>query len=123
VDDFLSSEWFEGVNHILANAGTVPLDEGVTLFRVVMEFLDAPPDGPHAMTFTVSEDGASLRAGGHDAADAFVKLSYDDARALTTGRFDSTSALREGRVKARGNINAIVPLLSWMQAAHPQAEL
>jgi hypothetical protein len=123
VDDFLSNEWFEGVNHILADAGPVPLDKGVTLFRVVMEFPDAPSDAPHAMTFTMSEGGASLQAGGYAAADAMVKLSYDDALALTNGRFDSASALREGRVKVRGDINAIVPLLSWLQAAHPQAEV
>jgi putative sterol carrier protein len=64
-----------------------------------------------------------LQAGDHVAADAIVKLSYDDALALTTGRFDSASALREGRVKVRGDINAIVPLLSWLQLAHPQAEV
>ena len=36
-----------------------------------------------------------------------------------TGRFDSATALREGRVKVRGDINAVVPLLSWLQLAHP----
>jgi hypothetical protein len=123
VTDFLSNEWFEGVNQSLANAGPVPLENGVTIFRVVMDFPDAPTSGPLAMTFTMSRDGASLQAGDHVAADAIVKLSYDDALALTTGRFDSASALREGRVKVRGDINAIVPLLSWLQLAHPQAEV
>jgi hypothetical protein len=121
--DFLSNDWFEEVNQSLADAGPVPLENGVTLFRVVMDFPDAPANGPRAMTFTISADGASLQAGDHVAADAMVKLSYDDALALTTGRFDSASALREGRVKVRGDINAIVPLLSWLQSAHPQAEV
>jgi hypothetical protein len=123
VADFLSDEWFEGVNQNLANAGPVPLEPGVILFRVVMDFPDAPVGGPNAMTFTIGKNGASLQAGDHVAADATLKLSYDDALALTTGRFDSASALREGRVKVRGDINAIVPLLSWLQMAHPQAEV
>jgi hypothetical protein len=123
VSDFLSNDWFGEVNQNLVNAGPVPLEHGVTLFRVVMEFPDAPANAPRAMTFTISKDGASLQAGDHVAADAMVKLSYDDALALTTGRFDSASALREGRVKVRGDINAIVPLLSWLQSAHPHAEI
>jgi hypothetical protein len=123
VIEFLSNEWFEGVNQNLANAGPVPLDDGVSLFRVVLEFGDAPVTGPSAMTFTISRGGTSLQPGDHDHADAKLKLSYDDALALTTGRFDSASALREGRVKVRGDINAIVPLLSWLQLAHPNAEV
>jgi alkyl sulfatase BDS1-like metallo-beta-lactamase superfamily hydrolase len=123
VADFLSNEWFEGVNRNLANAGPAPLDEGVAHFRVVLNFLDAPADAPRAMTFTIRTDGASLQAGDHPTADAAVKLSYEDALALTTGRFDSASALREGSVKVHGDINAIVNLLSWLQSAHPTAEI
>jgi hypothetical protein len=40
---------------------------------------------------------------------------------LTNGDIDSASALRDGRVKVRGDINAIVPLLGWLQRAHPHA--
>jgi hypothetical protein len=123
VADFLSSEWFEELNNSLASAGAVPLGEEVSLFRVVLEFPDAPDPGPRAMTFTMNAQGASLSVGDHPAADAMVSLSYADALALVTGRFDSASALREGRVKVRGDINAIVPLLSWLQLAHPRAEM
>ena len=73
------------------------------------------------MTFTLSGAAASLDAGDHLAADALVRLKYADALALATGKFDSATALREGRIKVRGDINAIVPLLSWLQQAHPQA--
>jgi hypothetical protein len=41
--------------------------------------------------------------------------------ALSLGQFDSATALREGRIKVRGDINAIVPVLGWLQQAHPQA--
>jgi alkyl sulfatase BDS1-like metallo-beta-lactamase superfamily hydrolase len=123
VADFLSNEWFEAVNRNLVKAGPAPLENGVTHFRVVMSFPDAPANSSRAMTFTVGTNGASLRAGDHDAADAVVKLNYDDALALTTGRIDSASALREGRVKVRGDINTIVTLLAWLQSAHPPGEV
>jgi SCP-2 sterol transfer family len=122
VADFLSDEWFADINASLADAGSVPLALGSAHFRVVLEFLDGPTSLPHAMTFTMTSESASLSPGDHLAADALVSLSYHDARALSAGRFDSASALREGRVKVRGDINAIVPLLSWLQRAHPQAE-
>jgi hypothetical protein len=122
VADFLSDEWFSQVNETLGHAGAIPFEGVPSVFRVVIEFPDGPASGPHAMTFTMREQGATLDPGDHLAADALVRLSYDDAVALTSGRFDSASALREGRVKVRGDINAIVPLLTWLQLAHPQAE-
>jgi putative sterol carrier protein len=69
----------------------------------------------------MDETGASLRAGDDPLADASVRVNYADALDLTQGRFDSATALREGRVKVRGDINAIVPMLGWLQLAHPRA--
>ncbi|MGC1419502.1 MAG: SCP2 sterol-binding domain-containing protein [Acidimicrobiales bacterium] len=120
---FLTNAWFDEVNATLMNAGAVPLDDGVELFRVVLEFPDAPPEGPRAMTFTMKREGASLLAGEHLAADAVVSLGYLDALALTDGHLDSASALREGRVKVRGDVNALVPLLAWLQLAHPRSDV
>lgn len=119
--DFLSSEWFQGLNDTLEHADPVPFADGHATVRVVIEFLDAPSNGPHAITFSISIGGARVDAGDHLAADAIVQLSYADAAALTNGDIDSASALRDGRVKVRGDINAIVPLLGWLQRAHPHA--
>jgi putative sterol carrier protein len=116
---FLSSEWFDDLNAALASAAPVPLEEGADALRVVLEFSDAPSSEPHAITFTISADGASLAPGDHLAADAILRLSYADALALTKGEFDSATALRDGRVKVRGNVNAVVHLLGWLQSAHP----
>lgn len=118
---FLTNAWFDEVNITLESAGPVPLEDGVELFRVVLEFPDAPAEGPRAMTFTMNRAGASLLAGEHLAADAVVSLAYVDALALTQGALDSASALREGRVKVRGDVNALVPLLAWLQLAHPDS--
>jgi hypothetical protein len=122
VAEFLSDEWLNDLNENLRRADPLPLDANSQSFRVVLEFVDGPAALPRAITFTMSADGASLCAGDHFAADASVSLTYADALALTSGQFDSATAVREGRVKVRGDINAIVPLLSWLQLAHPHAE-
>jgi hypothetical protein len=122
VAEFLSAEWLVELNETLGAAGPVPLPDGASHYRVVLEFLDAPASRAHALTFTMDETGASLRAGNDPSADATVRLNYADAIALTEGRFDSASALRQGLVKVRGDINAIVPMLGWLQLAHPAAQ-
>ena len=120
--EFLSVQWFDDLNENLRHADPLPFDANSQSLHVVLEFVDSPTALPHAITFTMSADGASLCAGDHLTADARLSLTYDDALALTAGRFDSATALREGRVKVSGDINAIVPLLSWLQLAHPHAE-
>ncbi len=119
--DFLSTEWFRELNETLESAQPVPFSNDAPTVRIVIEFPDAPKIGPHAITFTIGPDGARVESGDHLAADAMVRLSYADASALTGGDINSASALRDGRVKVRGDINAIVPLLSWLQRAHPSA--
>jgi putative sterol carrier protein len=119
VADFLTEQWFSGLNESLRAAGPVPLGSDAKVFRVVLEFIDAPTTLPHALTLTLTSDEATLNAGDHLAADALVRLSYADALALTTGELDSAKALREGRLKVRGDVHAIVPLLDWLQQAHP----
>jgi hypothetical protein len=70
------------------------------------------------MTFTVSDAGARVEPGDHLAANAVIRLSYADADALTTGTLDSATALRDGRLKVRGDIHALVPLANWLVVAH-----
>lgn len=118
--DFLSEDWIAGVNASLAHAGPAPA--GARTVRVVLEFPDAPGVLPHALTFTLSPEGASVAVGDHLAADALVRLSFDDARSMVAGGFTSADALREGRVKVRGDLDAVVALVEWLRAAHPRAE-
>jgi ubiquinone biosynthesis protein UbiJ len=106
----------------LKKAGPVPFEAAASTYRVVLEFEDAPNSVPHAMTFTMSSDGATVDAGDHLMADALLRLNFSDATALSAGAFDSSTAIREGRVKVRGDINKIVPLLSWLQASHPLSQ-
>jgi hypothetical protein len=116
--DFLGAEWFAALNETLQRAGAAPIgDRGV--LRVVLEFVGGPTSAPHALTFTVGPEGAVAEPGDHLAADAVVRLSYADARALTEGTLESAVALREGRLKVRGDVQALVPLLEWMLESHP----
>lgn len=119
--DFLSDSWFDRLNETLAKSGPVPVKTDV-VFRIVIQLTDAPGGAPHAFTLTIRDREAKADSGDNLLADTLVNISYTDARALFRGELDSAGALREGRVKVRGNINALVPLLSWMQNAHPLAE-
>ncbi|MGH9020389.1 MAG: SCP2 sterol-binding domain-containing protein [Acidimicrobiales bacterium] len=116
--DFLSEEWFAQVNESLAAAGPPPVADPV---RVVLDLADAPSALPHAITLTLSPDGAGIAPGDHLAADAMVRLSFADARALVGGDVDSATAIREGRVKVRGDVDAVVALVDWLRRAHPHA--
>jgi putative sterol carrier protein len=114
---FLSAEWLAALNTTLSSAGPPPIDGLGSTVRFVFEFTDGPGSMPHALSFSVTADGAVAEVGDHLAADAVVRLSYRDAEALTEGTLDSADALREGRLKVRGDIHGLVPLLGWMLAS------
>jgi ubiquinone biosynthesis protein UbiJ len=118
---FLSEDWFADLNASLAGAGPLPLEDS-RVVRVVLEFPDAPGSAPHALTFTMSADGASAAAGDHLAADALIRLTYQDARALVEGSVTSADALRAGSVKVRGDLEAVVALVDWLRDAHPRRD-
>jgi putative sterol carrier protein len=118
--EFLSHEWLSTLNDTLASAGAAPLEDPNSTFRVVLEFADVPSTLAHALTFTVDGAGARADLGDHLAANAVIRLSYKDARSLISGTLDSASALREGRLKIRGDLHGLVPLMGWMLASHPR---
>jgi len=115
---FLSAEWLSALNDTLAAAGPAPLEDPSSVFRVVLEFADGPSSSPHALTFSVRADGAVAELGDHLAANAMVRLTYKDAKALTEGTLESGVALREGRFKVSGDVQGLVPLIGWLQDAH-----
>jgi hypothetical protein len=114
---FLSAEWLAALNDTLAAAAPPPLEDPESTYRIVFELTDGPNTMPHALTFSVSSNGATVDLGDHLAADAVIRLSFRDAEALTAGTLDSASALREGRFKVRGDIHGLLPLFGWLQAS------
>jgi len=117
VAEFLSAEWLEALNDTLRAAGPTPIQNPDTVFRVVLDFSDAPSSSAHALTLAISKEGAWAELGDHLAADAVIRLSYRDGEALTNGTLESAGALREGRMKVRGDVHGLVPLLGWLQSA------
>jgi len=119
VPRFLSDEWFEALNSPLVHIAIEPeIMNKRDVIRVVMQLEDGPSGKPKAITLTLRPNGVSLEAGDHLAADTIIRLRYDDAEALTSGKLSSAEALRDGRVKVRGDIGAIVPLAAWLRDVH-----
>lgn len=116
MSDFLSDQWFEELNSRLASSPPRALPEDASACEVVFAVVDAPSGLPHALTLSISQEGARVSAGDSLRATTVVRLSFDDAAALTSGRLDSATALREGRIKVRGDVNVLVPLAAWLHA-------
>lgn len=113
---FLSAQWFESLNERLATSTPGALPDGARPCQLVLELTDAPGDGPRALTLVVAPARVRVVAGAVASPDAVLRLGFDDAAAVAEGRLDSAIALREGRIKVRGDVNVIVPLASWLHA-------
>jgi putative sterol carrier protein len=116
VPTFLSDEWFTTSNAVLAQASKQGTESQVQSAHVVLELDDGPNDKPHAMTFEIKDGLASVASGDHFMADTIIRLSFADAQALVEGTLTSADVLREGRIKVRGDVHAIVSLASWLAA-------
>lgn len=114
---FLSEEWFSALSETLKNAGPAPLDDAGEGLRLSFELTDGPASLPHALTFAVDPEGVSVSAGENPSADAIIRISYQDAQALAEGTLTSANAVRDGRLKIRGDVHGLVPLLTWLLAA------
>jgi hypothetical protein len=119
VAGFLTEEWFAETNRRLAAASAErPSSAGERTLRVVFDVANAPASLAHAMTFTVDATGVSLAPGDHLAADLVVRIGFDDAAQLARGELDANRALREGRLKVRGDVSGLVELSEWLAALH-----
>lgn len=114
--DFLSDQWFTELNARLSHASPGALPEAGRPCRLVFEITDVAPGRPSAITFTIADDSLRVSPGEVAPADAVLRLSHDDAAALASGQLDSANALRDGRIKVRGDVNVIVPLTNWLHA-------
>ncbi len=115
--DFLSEQWFEELNARLSPSTSHGLPEGSRACRIVFDVVETPAHLPRTITLSISGDGARVDPGTSPDADATIRIAFEDADALTSGRLDSATALREGRIKIRGDVNVLVPLASWLHAA------
>jgi hypothetical protein len=117
VSAVLTDAWFAQINARLARAATRAPRTPEGKVQVVFEFAGAPPNEPSAMTVTIDNSGATITPGGDDAADVIVRLSFEDAVALAEGTVAGGRALREGRLKVRGDTDALNLFGAWIVAA------
>lgn len=110
--EFLSEEWFAAANRRLADTATPrpPL-------RVVFEVTDGPANRPHAFTLVLGAEAARLQPGDDFASDLVIALAFRDAAALAEGTLNGSLALREGRLKLRGDVGALVDASEYLVAA------
>jgi len=120
VATFLSPEWFGQVGERLA-AAPVPGPD-VPSQSVTLVFEGGPTDGVNAVSLSLNAQGATVTAGETVNASVVLRLSFDDARALSSGTLESATALREGRIKARGDLASLTALGPWLQVVLGGAE-
>jgi len=120
VATFLSPEWFRQVGERLAAAPLPGPDVPSQSVTLVLE--GGPADGVHAVSLSLDPSGASVTAGEAANASVVLRLSFDDARALSSGTLESATALREGRIKARGDLASLTALGPWLQVVLGGAE-
>lgn len=113
---FLTPEWFEELNR--ATACPVPGEGSITIQQVVT---GGPQD---EVAYVVRVSGGRLevspgRVGDVDAphVDATISADYDTALALSRGELSARAALLAGRIKVRGDTNALLAGQAAMQAA------
>ncbi len=114
--DFLSAAWFDEINDALSRAPAPPPD--VLPWRLVVEFTKAPSTVPSALTLTLDDSGARLEPGDHVNAETTIRLTFDDAHALSAGRLTSADALRDGRLTVRGDLGPAVAVMAWAREAY-----
>lgn len=118
-DGFLEPAWFESMNRRLSS---VSLDSQLSAervcVRVVFDITKSPPSASDVMTFFVDEQGTRLEAVADPAPDLVVSVSYADAAQISSGQMRSSQALRDGRLKVRGDVNALIQFSAWMSEAH-----
>ncbi len=112
--DFLSDQWFEELTARIALASPGPLPDGARPCRLMVEFTGVPDGQTSSLTLMVSETSLEVVPGGEPPADAYLRIGVSDAAAISSGALDSATALRDGRIKVRGDASVVAPLANWL---------
>jgi hypothetical protein len=116
---FLSDEWVSECNKALGElpAELTRIDADRRL--AVTETVTGGPAGTHpTLTLLADVGGIRLVAGEDPAAAAWFTLAYVDAEAMHAGRLDPATALTEGRIRVRGDLQALVSAVGLLTAAN-----
>lgn len=108
---FLTPEWFDELNQ--ATACPVPGEGSITIQQVVT----GGPQDEVAYVVKVSGGRLEVTPGRAAEVDATISADYDTALALSRGELSARAALLAGRIKVRGDTNALLAGQAAMQAA------
>jgi hypothetical protein len=118
---FLTDEWIQECNEALATLPRSTTPDVAARPMAVTESVTGVPAGTHG-TITLLADASGVRmvAGEEPGASAWFTLAYDDAEAMHAGLLDPATALTEGRIRVRGDLQALVSAVGMLAAAHEQ---
>lgn len=112
---FLTPEWVEECNQALAGAVVAdpgPEDgPGISGPVTVVEEVRGSPDGDVSLVLTVRDGTVRLGlldAGDPEEPDVTIRVSYEDAAALSKGELTAAEALNDGRIRVRGDLSVLV---------------
>lgn len=117
----LTTDWFARINARLAAAASRSQTPPEGSIRVIFEFTNTPEGEPGAITIVLAHGHASIAPGGRLPADVVIRLSFDDAVALAEGHVSGGRALRDGRLKVRGDTDALNQFGTWIVATQSAA--
>ena len=129
---FYSPEWVDAFNEAVADLDVAAVETGASLvadggsFRVA-QVVEGGPDGELVMTMAV--DGGRLTlalaapgAGATPEPNVTIVLGYEDAAAMSRGELDPADAIRDGRVRVRGDLAVLAAAQSLLLAAAGRLE-
>jgi hypothetical protein len=109
---FLSAEWLGQLEEALGDLCVPGREEGLSLQQVVRA-----PGGERAYAILIGPGGTRVRPGRLEHPDVVVSEDMDTARAVARGELSAQAALREGRIRIRGDVARFLALLGALAPA------
>ncbi|MDH4169308.1 MAG: SCP2 sterol-binding domain-containing protein [Acidimicrobiia bacterium] len=103
---YLSSEWIEEANRLLAAAPDLAIEAGGAPL-VIQQTVQAP-EADHLYHLVFDTDGARAVAGRADRADVEFRLPYDTAVAVARGQLSAQAAFQSGALRIAGTMQRLL---------------
>ncbi len=121
----LSDAWVEAFNRALARMDIAEPDPNASLATAggtysMAEEVHGAPEGMIRLLLTVRDGSARLTRSGPELGedpDVTIALSYQDAISLSMGTLSAASALKDGRVRVRGDLSVLVAAEKLLERA------
>ena len=119
---FLSDGWLDGLESALRVAASERGD-GDTALVTIGQIVTGAPGGDVAYAVTVGGGGVPIvEHGSVETASVTLVTDYETARAIAAGTDTAAAALGEGRLKVRGDANALLGAQDALATLAPALE-